>query len=71
MVTVPSVDSVYGMPTCSATDTTACSPSVCISRVNPMGANTNGSGLGRPRIVVSVCTAETSCSTEGRNSTRR
>ena len=58
------------MPTCSATDTTAGSPSVCIIRVNPVGANAKGSAARRPSISRLVSTAETSRSTVGWNSTR-
>ena len=67
---VPIVDSAYGMPARAATRATAGSPSVCIIRVNPVGANTTGSADGRPRIVVAVSTAETSRRTCGWNSTR-
>ena len=42
MDVVPIVDSAYGMPTRSATRATAGSPSVCIIRVKPVGANPNG-----------------------------
>ena len=56
MDVVPIVDSAYGIPTRAATRATAGSPSVCIIRVNPVGANTSGSAEGRPRIVVDVST---------------
>ena len=58
------------MPTRAATRATADSPSVCIIRVNPVGANTSGAADGAPRIVVATSTDETSCSTRGTNSTR-
>src|SRR6187402_3288011 len=38
MVVVPSVDSVNGMPVAPAAPAPAVSPSVCMSRVNPVGA---------------------------------
>ena len=56
MEVVPIVDSAYGMPARAATRATAGSPSVCIIRVNPVGAKTSGSADGRPRIVVDVST---------------
>jgi hypothetical protein len=43
---------------------------VCISRVNPVGASTNGTADGRPSTVVAGSTTETSRSTLGRNSIR-
>ena len=64
------VDSAYGMPIRSATRPTADSPSVCMSRVNPVGAKTSGSADGAPSSVVDGSTAETSRSTLGQNSTR-
>jgi hypothetical protein len=64
------VDSAYGIPVRSATRATAVSPSVCMSRVNPVGAKARGSIDGAPRIDVDGSTAETSRSTLGQNSTR-
>ena len=58
------------MPTRSATRATAASPSVCMSRVNPVGAKASGSAERAPSSVVDGSTAETSRSTRGRNSTR-
>ena len=57
------------MPWAPAADAPAISPSVCISRVNPVGAMPNGSADGPPKIVLEVSTAETSRSTDGWNST--
>ena len=70
MVVVPIVDSVYGIPACSATATTARSPAVFIIRVKPVGAKANGSVDRRPSISRLVSTTETSRSTVGWNSTR-
>ena len=67
---VPIVDSAYGMPTRAATRATAGSPSVCMSRVKPVGANANGSAARRPSTSTPVSTDDTSRSTLGRNSTR-
>ena len=39
------------MPISCATDATARSPSVCIMRVKPVGAKTNGRAARLPRIV--------------------
>ena len=47
----------------AATRATADSPSVCIIRVNPVGAKTSGAAAGFPRIVVDLSTPETSRST--------
>ena len=44
------------MPARAATRATAGSPSVCIIRVNPVGAKPRGEPAGRPRIVVDVST---------------
>ena len=44
------------MPAAPAADAPAISPSVCMSRVKPVGAMPNGSALGPPRIVVDVST---------------
>ena len=48
MDVVPIVDRAYGMPVRAATRATAGSPSVCIIRVNPVGAKTSGALDGRP-----------------------
>ena len=48
---------------------TAASPSVCMSRVNPVGAKASGRAAAAPSTVVDGSTAETSRSTRGRNST--
>ena len=57
---MPMVDNAYGMPARSATRATAGSPSVCIIRVKPVGANPNGAAAGRPRMTVEVSTEDTS-----------
>ena len=54
---VPSVERVNGMPAAPAADAPAISPSVCMSRVNPVGAMPNGSALGPPRISIDVSTS--------------
>ena len=59
------VVSAYCMPARSATRTTAGSPSCCIIRVKPVGANENGSAARAPRIVVEVSTSPTSRRTDG------
>ena len=56
MVVVPMVDSAYGTPISSATDATARSPSVCIMRVKPVGAKTNGKAERLPRMSRPVST---------------
>ena len=66
---VPRVDSVNGMPAAPAAPAPAVSPSVCISRVKPVGAIPNGSVAGPPKTVVDVSTCETSLSMDGWNST--
>ena len=43
---VPRVERVNGMPAAAAADAPAISPSVCMSRVKPVGAMPNGSALG-------------------------
>ena len=48
MDVVPIVERAYGMPVRAATRATAGSPSVCIIRVNPVGAKTSGALAGRP-----------------------
>ena len=65
---VPIVDSENGMPYRPATRAPATSPSVCIIRVNPVGAIPNGSATGPPRTSRSVVTSATSRSTFGWNS---
>jgi len=70
MVVVPIVDRVWGTPISCATDATARSPSVCIIRVNPVGANANGSAARLPRMSRLVSIVDTSCNTDGWNSTR-
>ena len=65
MVVVPIVDSVWGTPTSCATDATARSPSVCIIRVKPVGANANGRAARLPRMSRLVSIVDTSCSTDG------
>ena len=63
------VDNAYGTPIRSATRLTCDSPSVCMSRVNPVGAKTSGSSEAAPSRVVEGSTAEMSRSSWGRNST--
>ena len=58
------------MPVRAATRPTDGSPSACISRVKPVGANTSGIADGRPRMVVERSTEDTSRRTRGTNSTR-
>src|SRR3954471_6507730 len=67
---VPMVESAYGTPIRSATRATAGSPSVCMSRVNPVGAKAKGSADAAPSTVVAGSTTATSRSTLGQNSTR-
>ena len=50
MVVVPMVDRPYGTPISCATEATARSPSVCIIRVKPVGAKTNGRAARLPRM---------------------
>jgi hypothetical protein len=56
------------MPARSATRATAGSPSCCIIRVKPVGANANGCSDRLPSTVVEVSSADTSCRIRGRNS---
>ena len=63
------MDSVNGMPAAPAAPAPAVSPSVCISRVKPVGAMPNGSADGPPNTVVAVSTVETSLRIDGWNST--
>ncbi len=65
---VPSVESVNGMPAAPAAPAPAISPSVCMSRVKPVGAMPNGIAEGPPKMVVEVSTFETSRRIEGWNS---
>jgi hypothetical protein len=58
------------MPVRSATRATALSPSLCMSRVNPVGPNASGRADRAPSRVVDVSTTDTSRSTLGQNSTR-
>ncbi len=57
------------MPAASAAVTPAISPSVCISRVNPVGAIPNGSAVGAPSTSREVSTLDTSRRIDGWNST--
>ncbi len=66
---VPSVDRVKGMPAAPAAPAPAISPSVCISRVKPVGAMPNGSADEPPKIWHVVSTRETSRRIDGWNST--
>ena len=65
---VPSVDSVNGIPAAAAAPAPAISPSVCMRRVNPVGAMPNGSALGPPRIVVDVSSSGAGARIPGWNS---
>ena len=65
---VPRVDSVNGIPAAPAAPAPAVSPSVCIRRVNPVGAMPNGIADGPPRICVSVETSGAGARTSGWNS---
>ena len=62
------MESVNGMPAAPAAPAPATSPSVCISRVKPVGAMPNGSADGAPKMVVEVSTSETSLKIDGWNS---
>ncbi len=68
IVEVPRVESVNGMPAAAAADAPAVSPSVCMRRVNPVGAMPKGIADVPPRIVVVVSSRETSRRIEGWNS---
>ncbi len=63
------VESVNGIPAGPAAVTPAISPSVCIIRVNPVGAIPNGSATGAPSTSREVSTFETSRRIAGLNST--
>ena len=65
---VPSVERVKGMPAAPAAPAPAISPSVCMRRVNPVGAMPNGSAEVPPKIDVVVSTFDTSRRTDGENS---
>ena len=69
MEVVPRVESVNGMPAAPAAEAPATSPSVCMRRVNPVGAMPNGRADGPPRIVVDVSTAGAGRRIPGWNST--
>ena len=71
MEVVPSVESVNGIPAAFAAPAPAVSPSVCIRRVNPVGAMPNGICDVAPNTVAVVSTSATSRSTSGWNSTSR
>lgn len=68
---VPIVESENGMPARAAAWAPAYSPSVCIIRVNPVGAIANGSSERPPRMVQLVSTFETSRRIAGWNSMSR
>ena len=57
MDAVPRVESVKGMPAALAAPAPAISPSVCMRRVNPVGAMPKGSADGPPRIWQDVSTS--------------
>ena len=64
------VDNATGMPTRSATRPTAASPSVCMSRVKPVGAKASGSAARAPSTVVDGSTVRHSSRRAQTNSTR-
>ena len=66
---VPIVERLNGIPAASAAVTPAISPSVCIIRVNPVGAIPNGSATRWPSTSRLVSTVETSRRIAGWNST--
>ncbi len=66
---VPSVESVNGMPAAPAAPAPAVSPSVCMSRVKPVGAMPKGSADGPPRISVDMSTCSAGRRMSGWNST--
>ena len=68
---VPSVESVNGMPAAPAAPAPAVSPSVCMSRVKPVGAMPKGMAELPPMIWVEVSTFVTSLRIEGWNSISR
>jgi len=68
MELVPSVDSVNGMPAAPAAVAPAISPSVCMRRVNPVGAMPNGRADGPPRICTEVSTVDAGRRMPGWNS---
>jgi len=65
---VPIVDSANGMPAAAAAVAPAISPSVCIIRVNPVGAIPKGWATGPPSTVRLVLTVDTSRKIDGVNS---
>ena len=69
MEVVPSVDREKGIPAAAAAPAPAVSPSVCIRRVNPMGAIPNGNADRPPSTSVDISSRETSVSTPGWSST--
>jgi len=71
MEVVPIVDSANGTPCLAAARAPATSPSVCIIRVNPVGAMPTGRLLRPPRTSTDRSTAGTGRSTCGRSSTWR
>ena len=66
---VPRVERVNGMPAAAAAEAPAISPSVCMSRVNPVGAMPNGSADGPPSTVVDMSTRSAGRRMLGWNST--
>ena len=68
MAVVPIVDSENGMPARAAACAPAISPSVCIIRVNPVGAMPNGIATGPPSTSQPVFTFDTSRRMAGWNS---
>ena len=60
-----------GIPAACAAPAPAVSPSVCIKRVNPVGAIPNGIAEVAPKTVAVVSTSATSRRTSGWNSTSR
>ncbi len=69
MEVVPIVERANGMPAAAAAVAPAISPSLCISRVKPVGAMPNGSSTRSPSTTLAVSTFDTSRRIAGRNST--
>ena len=67
MEVVPMVDRAKGIPAAAAALAPACSPSVCIMRVKPVGAMPKGSSTLLPRTSQPVSTVETLRSMAGLN----
>jgi len=67
MAVVPMVDSANGIPAAAAAVAPAISPSVCIIRVNPVGAIPKGCATGPPSTLRLVSTVDTSRRIEGVN----